>query len=137
MGQLQPVVLGFWGSPIPQVYCVHLTSCLPTGWAREMGAQVLLGLGDVPARPGLAAAQALGRKHPPPQAPQCTLLSKKLRHLQDQQKTNQILFSLGSLGPMPQCADSSNTRNGVASAYKDTKREPVLAATAGSSGGPG
>lgn len=29
MGQLQPVVLGFWGSPIPWVYCVCLTSCLP------------------------------------------------------------------------------------------------------------
>lgn len=112
-GQLQPVVLEFWGSPILQVYCVRLTSYLPAGWAREVGAQVLLELGDLPARPVLAAAQVLGRKHPPPQAPQCTPLSKKLRHLRDQQKPNQILFSLGSLGPMPQCPDSSDAASWV------------------------
>lgn len=102
-----PQSLGFGWLPMPGVYCVLLTLCLPRGWLREVGVLVLLGLGDVPASPGGADAQDSGHGASPTRAPRCSLLSKRLCHLQDQQKANQIFSSLRNLGPMPQCPERS------------------------------
>lgn len=105
--QLQPAVFGFWVVTNAQVYCGLLTLCLPRGWVREGGVLALLGLEDVPARPGCADAQATGHGASPTPGPQCSLLSNRLSHLQDQQKSNQIFSSLRNLGPMPQCPELS------------------------------
>lgn len=60
---------------MPGVYCVLLTLCLPRSWVREVGVLVLLGLGDVPARPGRADAQDTGHGAFPHSRPRSVLFS--------------------------------------------------------------